>query len=137
MFVINIGKQIEDYHKLNSDKNNLEKTKGFLEIQLGKMNVYEEMFKDRQEENKKRIEDMAKFFIEACEIGKTYKPSNQLLSEMSDISESLWKEQKRNEIFSKFLMGELTKRYRLAKKKDKREFWQKAINFSQDFELMS
>jgi len=126
-FIHNSRQQIEYFNT----KNNREQLKNRVTLLEGELKAYQKVLEDKQEEQRKKIENMAQSYIEACEKFRKFNPSNLQLSEISGLTERLWREQKRNKYFLKYLMSEIQKKYNLTNKKNEvgREFWKKAIDY--------
>lgn len=102
---------------------NLEELKLLIEKQKGAIETYEKLIKDKQEQQRKKIDNMAQSYIIACESYKTDKPTNRMLNELSTISIDIWKKQLTNSAFLFVLLEEIGKKKRLAKDEKKIRFW--------------
>lgn len=124
----NLIKSVVDISNLKKSNIKLEREK---EIYQANVELLKDVMKDEKEEQRKKIENMAQSYIEACEKFRKFNPSNLQLSEISGLTERLWREQKRNKYFLKYLMSEIQKKYNLTNKKNEvgREFWKKAIDY--------
>lgn len=78
---------------------------------------------DKQEKDKKKIEQMTISYIESCEKFSTDKPTNLMLKKISGIEKELWDHQLSNPIFLTHSLNEIKKKINQAKKTETKEFW--------------
>jgi hypothetical protein len=94
----------------------------------GKTEAYERILDDKQEKEKKKIDNMAQSYIMACETYITEKPALKHLSELSTISKDIWKKQLSNSAFLFVLLKAIEKKKNLAYK-TKVTFWTGAYSY--------
>lgn len=84
-----------------------------------------QLLKANKEKDKKKIENMAKSYIDTCKHFRTDKPTREMLSAISRLSETIWKHTLANSKFlyplSKFLEKEMNN------SRNDKEFWRGAI----------
>jgi len=85
--------------------------------------LLKEIQKDKQREEKNKIDSMSKSYIETCEKFLTDKPTNEMLEKISGVSKTIWKHQLSNVRFLSILFLDIISKINQAKTGEKEEFW--------------
>ena len=132
-FLIKIGQKNIDYYELKSDRIKLKLAKEQVEKMnenlKGQNEAYEKALEDKQEKEKKKIDNMINYYIQTCDSFKTYKPTNPMLEKISGVEERFWKKSRANELFLTQLLVVLKTQHNQAKVKGKIDFWWNAVEY--------